>query len=122
MKISEMDNIQASEALIRLAAPLSNICDDEKLVEMIDRYTKAKNEPVIRIIGRMLPEAVGYALKEHRDDFFEIVGALTNKTAAEVAKMNFLETIKVVRESYDGVLNGFFTSSVRQIKEAAEKS
>lgn len=121
MKISEMTNDQAAEALIRLAVPFGNICDDEKLVEMIDRYTKTKDEPYIRVIGRMLPDAVAYALKEHKADLYEIIGALSNKKVAEVAKMNFIETIKVFRESYDEVLHGFFQSSVKQITEAAEK-
>lgn len=121
MKISEMTNNQAAEALIRLSVPFGNICDDEKMVEIITKYTESRNEPFIRAIGRILPDAVSYALKEHRNDLFEIVGALTGKTVEQVSKMKLVDTLQIVKESYDEVLHGFFTSSVRQIKESVEK-
>ena len=122
MKISEMNNEQAAEALIRLAVPFGNICDDEKTVQMIEKYTKSQGEPVIKTIGKILPEVAAHALKEHKVDLFEIVGALTGKTQAQVAKMNFLETIKIVRDSYDEVLKSFFTSSAQQIKQTVQES
>lgn len=122
MKISEMTNDQATEAMIRLASALSNICDDEDMVAIIEKYTKDKDStPFIQLIGRVLPDVAGYALKKHKGDFYEIIGALTDSTSAEVGKMNFRETIKVLRESWDEVLSGFFTSSVKQITEIAEK-
>ena len=122
MKISEMNNEQATEALIRLAAPFGNICDDEKMVALIDNYDSMKGIPVIQRIGRILPQVATYALKEHKSDLFEIVGALTAKNQNQVAKMNFMETINVLKESYDEVLHGFFTSSVEQIKKNAGAS
>ncbi len=120
MKISEMNNDQAAEALIRLSVPFGNICDDEKMVEMIDKYTKSKDIPAIRTIGKLLPDFVAYALKTHKKDLYEIIGALTEQTQEKVAKMNFMETIKVFRDSYDEVLNGFFTSSVNRMKNTVE--
>lgn len=122
MKISEMTNEQAADALIRLSVPFGNICDDEKMVEIITKYTEAKKEPFIRAIGRILPEAAGYALNEHRNDLYEIVGALTGKTIQQVSKMKLMDTIQVFKESYDEILHGFFASSVKQIKETAEGS
>ena len=123
MKISEMTNDQAADALIRLAVPFGNICDDEKMVKMMETYTKKQKKlPAVRAIGQLLPEVVGYAFKEHKDDIYEIVGTLTQQTKEQVSKMKFFDTVKVVKDSYDEVLASFFTSSVRQIKEAAEKS
>ena len=123
MKISEMTNDQAAEALIRLAVPFGNICDDEKMVEMMEKYSKAqKNIPAVRAIGQMLPDAVAYAFKEHKDDLYEIVGTLTFKNKAQVAQMKFFDTIKVLKDSYDEVLQSFFTSSVKQIKKTVEES
>lgn len=123
MKISEMTNDQATEAMIRLASALSNICDDEEMVAIIEEYAKNKDTtPFIRLVGRILPNIAGYALKKHKSDFYEVIGALTFSTAAEVGKMNFKETIAVLRESWDEVLSGFFTSSVKQIKETVEES
>ena len=123
MKISEMTNDQATEALIRLAVPFGNICEDEEAVKMIDQYTKLKRQPLIQVIGKLLPQVSAYLLKTHKNDLYEIVGALTFKPRTAVAKMNFFDTIKVFKDSYDEVLQGFFTSSVQQMSEiAAERS
>ena len=122
MKISEMNNEQATEAMIRLSVPFGNLCDDEKVVEMINKYRDMKDTPMIQTIGRVLPEIVMYAFKTHKDDLYEIVGALTDQTVEKVAKMNFVKTINVLKESYDDVLKDFFTSSKRQIKQIAEES
>lgn len=121
MKISEMTNDQAAEALIRLSVPFGNICEDEQAVKIIDEYMVMKNLPVIKIIGKMLPQITSYLLKAHKTDLYEIVGALTFKPKTAVAKMNFFETINVLKDSYDEVLQGFFTSSVQSMKDTAEK-
>lgn len=122
MKISEMNNEQAAEALIRLSVPFGNLCDDEKVVELIKKYQNNSEVPAIQTLGRALPEVVSFAFKEHKNDLFEIVGALTNQSQIQVAKMNFVTTIKVLRESYDEVLKDFFTSSKQRISEAVNES
>ena len=122
MKISEMTNAQAADALIRLSVPFGNICDDEQMVKLIDEAKGMSKLPFVQTIGKLMPKMVAYALKEHRDDMYEIIGALTDQKPEDVAKMNFLETINVFRESYDEVLKGFFTSSARQIKKTADES
>ena len=122
MKISEMTNDQAADAMIRLAVPFGNICEDEEAVKLIDEYKGMSKMPLIQTIGKMLPKFVAYMLKSHKEDLYEIVGALTFKTADKVAKMNFVETIKVVKDSYDEVLASFFPSSVAQMKSNESKS
>ena len=114
MKISEMNNEQAAETLIRISAPLGNICDDENTVKIIEDFSKIKDIPMIQAVGRMMPQVTSYVLQTHKEDLYEIVGALTFKKSAEVAKMNFVETLKVLKDSYDEVLRDFFTSSVKQ--------
>lgn len=122
MKISEMNNEQATEAMIRLSVPFGNLCDDEKIVDMIKRYKKMGDVPAIQTIGRILPEVAMFAFKEHKDDLYEIVGALTQQTKEKVAKMNFVKTINVLKESYDDVLKDFFTSSKKRMEQTAEES
>ena len=122
MKISEMTNEQAAEALIRISTPFGNICEDETAIKMIEEYKEMSQKPMIQTIGKLLPQIIAYVFKTHKDDLYEIVGALTFKTKAAVSKMNFVETIKVLRESYDEVLSSFFTSSAEQMKKAAEES
>ena len=116
-----MTNDQAAEALIRLTVPFSNICDDEEAMKMIDEYQAMSKQPLLKTIGKMLPQLAAYLFKSHKLDLYEIVGAVTFKKATEVAQMNFLETVKILRESYDEVMKSFFTSSVQQMKQSAGK-
>ena len=117
MKISEMNNEQAADALVRIAGPMGSICDDEQITDMIMRYKALEETPMIRVLGKFLPELAAVALKKHRDDLFEIVGALTQKTRAEAAKMNFLETVAVIRDALnDEAFTDFFPSSGKLTK------
>lgn len=111
MKISQMNNEQAADALIRISEPMGRICDDKDLVAMLDKFSTLKDVGIVRAFGRILPQLVAYALKKHREDLYDIIGALEMKPKEEVAKMNFVETVKIVRDSYDDVLRDFFTSS-----------
>ena len=122
MKISEMNNDQAAEAMIRLAVPFGNICEDEEAIKLIDEYKNMGEMPLIQTIGRLLPKFVTYMLKTHKNDLYEIIGALTFNTVEKVAKMNFAETIKAVRENYDEVLVSFFPQSVAQTKKEKSES
>lgn len=111
MKISEMTNDQATEALIRIASPFEAICEDDEFLEALDKLAGMKGQPVIKVIGQMLPTFITIGLKKHRADLYEIVGALTMKPIAQVGKMNFKETVVALQESYDSVLKDFFTRS-----------
>jgi hypothetical protein len=117
MKISEMTNDQATEAIIRIATPISNICDDEGMLEIIDSLGKMGEMNLVTAVGKILPKIATYALKDHKNDLYEIIGALQMKPTAEIGKMNFAETVKAVRDSYDDVLAGFFTDSVRSARK-----
>lgn len=115
MRISEMNNEQAADALSKMAQPLGRLCDDPKVQEIIEKYQSAKELPGLQMIGRMLPDVIGYAMGSHKNDLFEIVGALTIQSTAKVAKMNFLETVRVIRESLeDETLRDFFTSFTKR--------
>lgn len=123
MKISEMTNDQAVDTLVRLSVPFSNICEDEQITDMIKRYQELENMPIINIVGKFLPEIATCAFKKHKTDVMEIVGALTLQTKEKAAKMNFLETMKVIRESLgDEDLKDFFTSFKTRMKKTAQES
>lgn len=123
MKLSEMTNDQAVDTLVRLSAPIANLCDDEQITDMLKQYQEMEETPIINVIGKFLPEITACAFKKHRDDVMEIVGALTLQSKEEAAKMNFLETIKVVKECLnDGDLKDFFTSFKPQTKKTGRKS
>ena len=111
MKISEMTNDQATEAMIRISTPIANICDDEEAIAIIDSLQKTDNMNAIEIIGKLLPRFITYAFKAHKADLYEIVGALLMEPTAKVGKLNFRDTVQAVRDSYDEILAGFFTQS-----------
>lgn len=124
MKISEMNNDQAAAALLRIAGPFASIADDEDLMPMMDEIKAMKDGgvPVNTATVRMIPKFVMFALQRHKHDLYEIIGAMTMKTAAQVAQMNILETVQVFRESYDDLASGFFTPSGDARKSGAGKS
>ena len=122
MKISEMTNDQAAKALIRLAEPFSRICDDEELVSIMKEISNMRDLGLVRAVGRTIPKFVAYALGKHREDFYDVIGALCEKSIKQVSEMNFIETVKIVQESYDEVLNGFFSFSAQSIKASGEQS
>ena len=96
MKISEMSNDQAAEVLVRIAEPVSNICDDEELESLLKDFSEMNNLSMFRAVGRLLPKVVAYALEKHKKDFYEIIGALDGRATKDVAKMPFLQTLKLV--------------------------
>lgn len=122
MKISEMTNEQAAEAMIRLSVPFSNICDDEEALNLIDEMGKMKDMPLIKAIAKALPKIVAFGLQKHKADVYEIIGALLMVSTTKVAKMNFAETVKAVRDSYDDMLASFFTQSALAEKVSAKES
>lgn len=121
MKISEMTLDQSTEAVIRISTPISNICDDPEMITLLDELQSLGDMSIFTAIGKLLPKIVTYGLKKHKEDIYEIIGALQMIPTAKVGAMNLMETIKMFRDSYDDVLAGFFTDSVRSIRKAEKK-
>lgn len=111
MKLSQMTNEQACEAMIRLSDPVSRLLEDKSILPLLKQLSEMKDVPAAEAVGAMLPKAVAFAMKDHRDDLFEIIGAMTDESAEQVAKMNFMQTISVVREFADKDFIDFFKSS-----------
>ena len=122
MKLSELSNDQAADILIRLADPVGAICDDEEAVQMIDEYKKRYKMPLFYAVGKMIPTLVGYLLKKHKSELYEIISLLSGEKKADVGNMNFAETVKVLRDSYNDTLSVFFRSSGSAILNAVKKS
>lgn len=122
MKLSEMTNDQAAEAMIRLAGPVGAICDDEEAVAMIDEYKKRYKMPMFYAVGKMIPTLVGLLMKKHKSEMYEIISVLTGKKPSEIGGMNFAETVAALRDSYDETLSVFFRSSGKQLLTAVKKS
>lgn len=121
MKISEMNNDQATDAMVRISAALGFICEDEEMLSVIDDLQNLGNMPIVNAIPRVLPKFASLAFRKHKDSLYEIIGALCQKSKKDVGKMNFKETITMVKESYDDILRDFFTSSVPSRETNAEE-
>ncbi len=121
MKISEMNNDQATDAMVRISAALGFICEDEEMLSVIDDLQNLGNMPIVNAIPRVLPKFASLAFRKHKDSLYEIIGALCQKSKKDVGKMNFKETITMIKESYDDVLRDFFTSSVPSRETSAEE-
>lgn len=122
MKISEMTNDQATEAMIQISVAFGNICDDEEMLSVIDELQDMGNTPIIKAIPKVLPKFSMLAFRKHKDDLYDIIGALSQKSRSDVGKMRFGETISFLKDSYDDTLKDFFTSSVPSRKKNGEES
>lgn len=123
MKISDMTNEQAADVLVRLSEPLGKMFDDEQIMDIIKRYGEMEEMPITKAIGQFLPEIAACAFKKHKNDLFEIVGALTLQSREKAAKMKFIDTLNVIKEALnDEELSSFFTSFKGRMKQTEEKS
>lgn len=121
MKFIDMNNEQVAEALIHISSPLENLCNDPKLDELIEKYKASKEEPLMKTIGAVVPLFISLAIKDHKNDLYEIISVVIGKPVSEIAKMNIVDTVKEVRESWNEVLTGFFQSTIPQTKKDEEK-
>ena len=109
MKISQMTNDQAADAMIKLAGPISRLLEDEETRKLVEEaQSQREGEGGIAFFGRILPKVVPFMMKDHREDLYAVVAALTLRPVGDVGKMNFVETIKELRESIDEDFLGFF--------------
>lgn len=111
MKISEMNNDQATQAIIKLAQPMSNILDDPNTQTVLSGLAEQRGKDLASAIGAVLPKLASFCMKDHKKDFYEIVSALTFIPANKVGSMNFLQTIKELRDSIDKDFIDFFKRS-----------
>lgn len=124
MKISEMTNDQAAEALIRLAGPFAALADDEEIMTMLNEIKAMKSQgiAVMTATVKMIPRFVTFGLAKHKKDLYEIVGALLQKPASAVGELNTLQTIKAVQDSFDEDTQTFFTQYADARKSKGGKS
>ena len=113
MKISQMTNDQACDAIIRLTQPIANITDDERMEPLLKELSEGESGMNgLKLISSMLPKIVPMLLKDHKKDLYEIISVLSGKDKKEIGTMKLTETITVLKDSIDDELIGFFRSSV----------
>ncbi len=108
MKISEMTNDQAAEAMLKIAPAFEVLLKDENTKPLLANLTEAQGKPPIEVVGTMLPKLVAFLMKDHKNELYAIVGALTMQPVSKVGKLNFVATVKELKESLDEDFLGFF--------------
>lgn len=112
MKISQMTTDQATTALCRIAPPATRIFADQAAIPMIQEVVDAfHDDHTAEAITAVMMRVVPYLLKDHKEDVYEIIGGLYDKTAQQIGKQSFLQTMQMVKESVDQELVNFFTHS-----------
>ncbi len=114
MRISEMTNDGALDALLIITPCVDNILGDEELLENLRQITALKGKTIgeIYAIGaKRITSLLPILLKNHRADVYGIIGAVNGMTVSEVAKCKLVNTIEMVKEIVnDEVLADFFKS------------
>ena len=111
MKISEMTNDQAADAMIKMAQPMANLLNEEGMKALLEDIQNSDKENGVSFFAGILPKIVAFAMRDHKADVFAIVAALTQKPVSAVGKMNFMQTVKELKESIDEDFIGFFRQS-----------
>lgn len=109
MKISQMTTNQAADVLIRISVPASNIMHDSETMEVLEKLANGNDSPLSFIADNIVP-VTSVLLKNHREDVYEVVAALSGKTIDEIGNQKITETIKDIKEGWDGDLVDFFAS------------
>lgn len=117
MKISRMTTDQAADALCRIAPPFTRMLQDKETVPALQQLMdSAQDEKPVESLTAVLLKVVPYLLKDHKNDVYEIIGALTGKTEQQIGKQNILKTVQDIKDSLDQDLIDFFRSSGGQTK------
>ena len=112
MKLSEMTTDQSIDALVSIATPVSNIVEDDALVQQFKEYQDSGDKPMMELLPQMLKKLVPALFQKHRADMYKIVSVLSGKSVQDIKAQPMSATIADVREIFDTDLMDFFTSSV----------
>ena len=111
MKLSEMNIDQQAAAICDLCEPVGALLEDRRVGEALSALAAKDGETVGELIGRAVKKIIPLLLKEHLAELVSIAAILTGKTVQEVKKGGVLGVIRDVKDSFDGELLDFFTSS-----------
>lgn len=96
---SELSTDEALEVVLQIAQPITNLIDDEALVKEMQK-TMPKGETTRIAMQRFglakIVKLLDIALKQHREDVYEILAPFNGLTVEEIGEQNFLITCKQV--------------------------
>lgn len=110
MKLSEMNTVQLSSALCKMAKPVGELMQDTALLRAIasagDGATTFGEK-----IGALVPEIIPALLEKHFDATVLILSAMTGKSEKTIREQKGMQSVRDIMECFDGDLLDFFFSS-----------
>lgn len=112
MKLSEMNTIELSKTLCKIAEPIGRIGADAAISGIFRDFSKkSEGKTVLQTATAMFSVIVPALLERHQEDTFSVISALTGKNVDEIRAQNGMETIRDIKGCFDNDLMSFFKSS-----------
>ena len=115
MKLSELSTDRATDVLCELTPYITNILSDEALLSELRTAVDFKEANTLAekmaLTASKITNIIPILLKNRKSDVFGILGALNEKSVEEIAKQNFIKTMKQIKDiAKDKELLDFFKS------------
>lgn len=106
MKLSEMTSEQGVDVLIRLTPVITGLLSDSEFISEVTGILAGKSEDDKELraedyLSRGIEKINNLAFllfRKKRDALFEIIGAVSGKSAAQVASQSFIVTLSEARD------------------------
>ena len=113
MKIAEMTTDQLTDLYVKIAPPLGNIACGEHWDEIAEAIKGCTGNG-----ARMLVVVLPMLLKYNRQDIYGVIGAINGKTAEEIAKQPYQQTLSEARDVFSMDIGSFLSPSVSEDQTA----
>ena len=115
MKLSELSTDRATDVLCELTPYITNILSDEALLSELRTAVDFKEANTLAekmaLTASKITNIIPILLKNRKSDMFGILGVLNEKSVEEIAKQNFIKTMKQIKDiAKDKELLDFFKS------------
>ena len=115
MKLSQLSTERATDVLCELTPHIANIVEDSELMESlrdaIDTDKVKTKAELIAIGAGKATRLIPIILKKRRSDVYGILAVLNEKSVEDIAKQNFLVTMRQIKDmAKDKELVDFFKS------------
>lgn len=117
---SQLSTDEAAEVALRIAPPITNLIEDKELVAEMQKTLpdgKKTRMEMERFGLAKIVKMLNIALKQHRNDVYEILAPFNGLTAEEIGKQNFLITCKQV---YDLLNDKEFVSFFKLLRNGEQ--
>ena len=111
MALLDNSNDKNAELLLKVSEPLVRIADDDRMEEAITGLKGLANKSEFRQKMGLL-KFVPVILRYHKDDLYEMIAAVQERTVKEVAQQSTRDTITAVQAILqDEDIRSFFSST-----------